>query len=519
MRVAGTHMKLNFAANTLSRVIAGLFNFVAAPLYAHLIGMEGYGLIGIFLTLQGLIQILEVGLTTAASRELARRCVTSECAATTRDYVRTLATLYWTATIGVSLASPLIAGVLVNRWLKFNELSAETAIAAVSALLITVVLQWPNSLYLGALMGLQRQVLANVIYGVGAIARVLATVAALVLISNSVVTFFLVQTAVTVVTIGALAVGLWRALPGSSTTPRFRIALVRSSVVLSAGISGVSLFSTCLNQVDKVILSRYLSMTDFGHYMMAWTLANSLYMLVTPICATVFPSLSQLAAVEDVPGIAKIYSQSTQLVCVLLAPAVIVTMWFPGDILLLWTKDAGTVAKSSSVVAVLMPAVLASAFLEVTLAVQRAFGWVRFSLWATGLSALVLLPVSLIAVWFLGAIGGAAAFAITKCIMSGAQIAFTHTLFRRRTDCAWRWRPVLLSLGACSAASALCRWLFPDSLSSMPLAFISVLLALIATYAAAMVTTPITVDAASDWGRHLGQQLLGRGAGADETGD
>lgn len=481
-----------------SKLAAGLVNFAAAPIYMHLVGPEGYGFIGVFVTLQGVLQILEVGLTTTSSREVAMQSVRSGAAQNIRDFFRTIEAAYWAAAILLCAASPLLATVLTRNWLRFNQLSASTLGIAIICLVISIALQWPGSLYFGGLMALQKPLIANTIYSGGAIVKVAFSLGILMFVDRSVTAFCLVQAAVTLVTISAMAVALWSSLPRGNGRPRFRVQMLKATLGLSAAISGVSLFSTCLNQADKVILSRYLQLADFGYYMLACTLAASLYMLVTPVCASVFPRLSQHAALEDITSVNDLYAKSIQLVTVVLAPVTVVTVFFAGPIIRIWTRDATAAHHAAGIAAVLVIASLVSAFLEVSLNVQRAFGLIRFSLAITGLGVMLVIPMIVAGVKLFGPIGGASAFALAKGFSAVVQIGYTDWALHNKFTRIWSYRDFWLPIGACLLTVGLCRWCIGGGFQSPTGMTTAVAVALVLGYAVTAAATPVMMSTANE---------------------
>ena len=89
----------------------------ATPIYLSTLGIEAYGLIGFYITLQAVLQILDLGFAPAINREVARTTAVGDVDAA-RVLLRTLACLYWISApvlaAGFYLSAPAIAG----NWLK-----------------------------------------------------------------------------------------------------------------------------------------------------------------------------------------------------------------------------------------------------------------------------------------------------------------------------------------------------------------------------------------------------------------
>ena len=62
----------NLLANYLGAAWTGLMGVAFIPLYVHFLGMEAYGVIGVFAVLQAVFVVLDMGMAPTLSREAAR---------------------------------------------------------------------------------------------------------------------------------------------------------------------------------------------------------------------------------------------------------------------------------------------------------------------------------------------------------------------------------------------------------------------------------------------------------------
>lgn len=85
-----SRLKLNLVANFAGTGWSALMQLLFIPVYIKLMGIEAYGLIGFYVTLQGALQILDFGLSPTMNREMARYSIQPEKASEARDFVRTL---------------------------------------------------------------------------------------------------------------------------------------------------------------------------------------------------------------------------------------------------------------------------------------------------------------------------------------------------------------------------------------------------------------------------------------------
>ncbi len=79
----------NIFAHFAGKVWSGIFSLAFVPVYIKLMGVEVYGLIGIFLSLSAMLALLDMGLSATLNRELSRLSVAENSAQESRNLVRT----------------------------------------------------------------------------------------------------------------------------------------------------------------------------------------------------------------------------------------------------------------------------------------------------------------------------------------------------------------------------------------------------------------------------------------------
>ena len=83
-------LKKNVVANFLGQGWRALMGLVFIPLYIKYLGIEAYGLIGIFALLQAWLALLDMGMRPALGREMARFTSGAHNAQSIRDLLRTI---------------------------------------------------------------------------------------------------------------------------------------------------------------------------------------------------------------------------------------------------------------------------------------------------------------------------------------------------------------------------------------------------------------------------------------------
>jgi O-antigen/teichoic acid export membrane protein len=430
-------VRTNIVANFLGSGWSALLGLALVPFYIRLMGVEAYGLIGFYVTLQSLSMLLDFGLSPTMNRELARYSAQPDKAQEARDLVRTLEVGYWLIGGLICVVVVATAPYLAHDWIKADKLPANTIRQAVSIMGLLIALQWPLSFYGGGLQGLQRQMLLNCINAGTATLRGVGAILILWFISPSIVAFFSWQIATSIFQTLLTTFCLWRNLPDTGRPPRVRLNLLLSVWRFAAGMSGISLTALVLTQLDKVILSRLLSLEIFGYYILAGTVSNALSILIGPVFTAVFPRLSSLVVLKDERAVKQLYHRSCQLMSVVLLPTAMVAALFSQEALLVWTGDAGLARQAYLIVSLLTLGTALNGLMTLPHALQLAYGWTKLAFYTNVVAILVLGPILWEIAPLFGAIGAAAIWVALNSGYVLIQLQFMHR--RLLPDEQWRW--------------------------------------------------------------------------------
>src|SRR6185295_17805806 len=159
-------VRSNIIANFSGKAWASVFSLAFVPVYIKLMGVEVYGLLGVFMSLGALLSLLDLGLSATFSRELARLSTVEDSEQESRDLVRTFETVYWGIGILIGIAVVVMAPLIAEYWINSSGVDGETVERALMIMGMSIAFQWPGSIYSGGLMGLQRQVVLNIIRSV-----------------------------------------------------------------------------------------------------------------------------------------------------------------------------------------------------------------------------------------------------------------------------------------------------------------------------------------------------------------
>ncbi|MDR3415436.1 MAG: oligosaccharide flippase family protein [Nevskia sp.] len=485
-------VKRNIVANYLGGAWSALMGLAFVPLYIRYLGIEAYGLIGVFTLLQSWLALLDLGLTPTISREMARFQAGAHTPQSIRDLMCSVERVYFGLAAVVALGLFFAAPWLATDWVRAEKLSTATVANALAVTGGAIAVRWVAGLYRSALTGLQRQVWLNGCTAFFSTLRGLGVVAVLAWVSSTIMAFFVFQSVLVALEALVLAMQLRRLLPEPPRRASFRWQALRQIWRFAAGIAVITLLSILLMQVDKLVLSKILPLTEFGYYTLAATVAGALSLAIGPINNAIYPQFTGMVARGETKVLTEVYHKFSQTLTLMLVPAALVLSLFSEHALLLWTRDAGTAAHVAPLVSVLAVGTMLNGLMHAPYTLQLAHGWTRFMVVVNAVSVVIVVPVIYIGVRSYGAIAAAYIWAA----INAGYIVFAVPLMHRRLLPAemWRWygQDIVAPALAALVAAALVWVLAPAPAVDRPLgSVVSIALAAITAVSAAVLTTPL----------------------------
>jgi O-antigen/teichoic acid export membrane protein len=489
----------NVLANFLGRGLGALLAIILTPIYIRLLGMEAYGLVGMFITLQALLPILDMGLGMAANREAAVLSVRADGIQKIRNLMRTLEWVYWGMAIIIATAVALLADVITHHWVNAQALQPAEVRTAIVLMGVILGAQLPVSLYGGVLMGLQLQVPFSVLNMAFSTMRALGAVL-VVEMSPSVTSFFQWQVFVSAIQLVVTAAYLWRQVPAESHFPKFDLKSLHQIKKFAAQMSGITFTGAAFMQLDKVVLSRILSLEHFGYYFVASTAASGLYLVVSPIFGALFPTFSQLVSQRDEERIRVLYEQASQLMAVAVWPATAVTVVFSQDLLLLWTHNQQAAESGATILALLVFGNALNGVVNAPYALQLASGKAGQVLKVNAFLMLFSVPAIIFLASSMGGVGAALAWVaytfaawVANAVMAGKW--FVYLNWR-----GWLWNGHLLpaSISVLIAAVGY-RVRMAYGTAGWGEVLLIIVLTILAAQVAAGVSSPRLLELAKNW--------------------
>lgn len=498
MKIARSFFRPNFSlveknvlANFVGKSWVFLINLLFVPVYIKFLGLDAYGLVGFFVTLQAIFIVLDLGLSTTLNRELARLSAEVGTAQQQRNLVRTLELIYW-------FIAAMIAGIIItfssaiaNNWLHSASFSPHSLQIVISLIGIAMACNFPLSLYYGGLMGLQKQVLMNGIDIFMSSFRAVTVTLVLWLVSPSIYAFFVWQAGTYLFQALLTRTSLWRQLPQSGIAPTAQLKVLKETWRFTAGISAITIFAVIITNSDKVILSTLLPLSLFAAYTIAGSLAGILSFAVAPVFSAVFPALTKIAAEGNEELVKGLYHRSCQFLSVIVFPAAFVIVLFSSQLLQIWIRNPVVTENAHQVASLLAIGTALNAIMILPYCLQLSYGWTRLAFFQNLFAVILFVPLLLRLTSTYGAPGAATAWIAVNCGYVLVTVPLMHRRLLKGELRHWYVVDVGLPFLGALVVAGFARILVPMS-SSLFIMAVELGIILILAWSVAALSTPAT---------------------------
>jgi len=326
---------------------------------------------------------------------------------------------------------------LASEWLKADNLSTDVIAKAISVMALVVALRFVEGIYRGSLLGLQLQVWYNGANAALATLRHGGAVVILAWLSPTIEAFFFWQAVVSFLTIAILASGVHRALPKPPSRPKFTLNAIADVWKFASGVMAVTILAILLTQIDKILLSRLLTLELFGYYTLAATVAGVIYVVVGPITTAYYPRFVELSTTTNKATLISAYHQGSQLITLLIAPAVMLLAFFPRNVVFMWSGNSNLAENTAPILSILVLGVFLNALMHMPAQLQLAYGWVSLGIKTNIIAVIILVPAIFWAIPRYGAVGAAWIWVF----LNAGYILVAIQLMHRRlfSHEKWRW--------------------------------------------------------------------------------
>jgi O-antigen/teichoic acid export membrane protein len=246
---------------------------------------------------------------------------------------------------------------------------------------------------------------------------------------------------------------------------KFKFEILRRLKKFTSELFANNVVIILLMQSDKVILSRILTLEDFGYYMLAYSITTmTVGIFSNSVTNVIFPNFSRLVVQENRAELIKNFHLSSQLMAWGMVSITTVLAFFSQEILLIWARNPAVAEKTSLLLTVWAVGMGLNTLTLIPYYLQLACGRSNISFRFNLIALILNVPALIIGSHFYGALGAAACWLILNSIYLFTFIPVIRNNFLPFSLKDWYFRDVLPIVFAGAVIGAAFRWLIPTNI-------------------------------------------------------
>lgn len=430
----------NLASGIGSQVFTVACNFFAVPFLLYRLGVEAYGLVAFYATLQAAFSVLDAGFSPLIIRETAARSF--DGTADNRQYSALIGVLRSFFVVTALFGGALLfigANFLAATWLNLNELDVDQVALIIQTMALIIGLRWMAGFYRALFIGHQNIVVVSIVNILMAALKFLLVIVYLDAIDGGVMDFFEYQLYCSVFEVALLYAlsAKFNIYDRDRTSISEKVAAIRNNYKFAMHAGLASIIWLVLTQADKAIVSRTFTLEEFSTFSVGVLGASIFLFLSAPLSSALIPKLTEINVKQGAEAFKKFYNLTLNLCSVILVPIALFVFMFAEEFLYLWTrnlelsKDVGLILGLYSIGNVL--AVVAS----FVYFLQSAKGNLKLHFFGSVGFLLIFIPVLMICIVSYGMNGAAMAWMVVNLLMFLLWGAYIHNIYLKKFFLSW----------------------------------------------------------------------------------
>lgn len=335
-------IKRNALANYVSQIYLTLSGIFVVPLYIQHLGMEAYGLVGFFSILLTWLQLLDAGISTTLMREAARYRANRDACIWFPGLFAALGKFFLISALILVVLGWIFTPWIAAHWLDARHIPSRDITFAVAVMVLTAAIRWRTGPYRSVIVGFEHQVWLNGVNLIITTLRTFGAVGVIQLFPNPVITFFIWQLLVSVAEAACCIYKSCQLVPREARRqrPENLKSILKPFLRFAISAAFASAIWTFISQIDRLVLSKTLSLAEYGAFTVVATAATGILMLSSPIMQAIVPRMTGMKTHKEQGDRESLtlYRYTTQAVSIFMAPLSITIACYSGQLLWAWTQ-------------------------------------------------------------------------------------------------------------------------------------------------------------------------------------
>lgn len=207
---------------------------------------------------------------------------------------------------------------------------------------------------------------------------------------------------------------------------------------------GIAFLTMFFLQLDKLLLSRLVSLADLGYYTLAATAANVMFMVVVPVTQAIYSQLVKLSLDDNQPKLASLYHNATQLVAVITASVTMLLCFFSNGVVFAWSGNQDLVRSTAPLLSILVLGSFINCLSYLPTQLQIASGWTSLLLKVNAIVVVLFIPSMILIISTYGVVGAAWGWVAVNIVHLLLISQFMHVRLLSGHQLKWYFSDVLM---------------------------------------------------------------------------
>jgi len=328
-------LRRNIAASLVGTAFVTVLTFIVTPIQIGILSIEAFGILGFIATLQIAFTAFDFGLSATLTRELAAD--DSPGKVDSSRLVDTALTVYWASALLVGVVLFALAGPIARQWFSAESLGPAVIRGSFQVVAVYLALRWPVALYTGLLAGFQRLGTINTLKVTMVSLRLVGGIAVLVVWRT--LESYLVWTSISaLIEVVVYDQVCRRAYPGLGRRPTIDRDAIRKVWRFSVSMNALAVLAVIIVQLDRLFVSKMLTLEMLGLYNLAYTLAAGISLVIAAVSSAVLPAMAAAFGGSNRAALTARYLDADRIMLFLVGGAAFLLVTHGRLVLTLWVN-------------------------------------------------------------------------------------------------------------------------------------------------------------------------------------
>jgi len=370
--ISGQLLAKNFFINLLGKGAPALVAFITIPFLIEGMGNERFGLFNLLLVTVGYFSLFELGIGRAITKFVSEALASGE----QENELNQLLWSSFTLLLLLGIFSTIIligfTPLLIKKILNVPPFLIEEGVASLIWASLSLPLMLVSAGVHGILAAQQRFDLINLIQIPFGVSNYIFPLLILLLGSNNLVHAVL---SIVIARLIVLAVSIricFYTFPSIKKVARISLFYMKKVLTFGGWLTVSNIISPLLSFMDRFFIGAVLTLTAVSYYVVPYTIATKLLLIVGSLAMVLFPAFSYSQNQERQVNL-ELYRRSLKYIFLILTPIVLLLAVFSHDLLFLWLGEEFA-RHSFMVLVILSLAVLVNSLANIPYTLIQAFG-------------------------------------------------------------------------------------------------------------------------------------------------